>query len=82
MPQNHLNTALKPVTLNVLLVEETIPPEDGGEPIRWLLATTLPIETFEQVWQCVYWYSLRWLIVGEAFPKGTVSLHPQEWLWR
>jgi hypothetical protein len=24
--------------------------------------TTLPIERFEQVWQCVYWYSRRWLI--------------------
>ena len=24
--------------------------------------TTLPIETFEQVWQAVQWYSYRWLI--------------------
>lgn len=51
----------QPVVVNVLLVEETIAPTDG-EPIRWLLITTLPIETFEQVWQCVVWYSLRWLI--------------------
>jgi hypothetical protein len=50
-----------PVTLNALLVEEEAP-SDGGEPIRWLLLTTLPIETFEQACQCVRWYSLRWLI--------------------
>jgi hypothetical protein len=51
----------QPVTLNVLLVEEPIAPSDG-EPICWLLITTLPIETFDQAWQCVVWYSLRWLI--------------------
>lgn len=49
------------VTLNVLLVEEATPP-DEGKPIRWLLLTTLPIDCFEQAWQCVQWYSLRWLI--------------------
>jgi len=50
-----------PVTLNVLLVEEVTPPPEG-KPIRWLLLTTLPIETFEQAWQCVRWYGMRWLI--------------------
>ncbi|MEM9541544.1 MAG: hypothetical protein AAGA60_18875 [Cyanobacteria bacterium P01_E01_bin.42] len=29
VPQHHLNKALKPITLNILLVEETVPPEDG-----------------------------------------------------
>ena len=51
----------QPVTLNVLLVEEATPPTQG-KPIRWLLLTTLPINSFEQAWQCVQWYSLRWLI--------------------
>jgi Transposase Tn5 dimerisation domain/Transposase DNA-binding len=50
-----------PVQFNFLLVEEVTPPSDAS-PIRWLLLTTLPIETFEQVWQSVHWYSLRWLI--------------------
>ncbi|NEQ88977.1 MAG: IS4 family transposase, partial [Moorea sp. SIO2I5] len=31
-------------------------------PIRWLLLTTLPIDDFQQAWQCVRWYSYRWLI--------------------
>ena len=52
---------LQPVTINVILVAETSAPE-GDTPVRWLLLTTLPIETFEQVWQCVIWYSYRWLI--------------------
>jgi len=52
----------------VLLVEETPPPTEG-KPIRWLLLTTLPIDTFEQAWQCVDWCSLRWLYAfGGAKP--------------
>jgi Transposase Tn5 dimerisation domain len=51
----------QPVTLNVLLVEEISPPAEGN-PIRWLLLNTLPIDNFEQAWQCVRCYSLRWLI--------------------
>lgn len=62
VPRAHKQLAqCQPVTVNVLLVEEPIAPIDG-EPIRWLLITTLPIKTFEQAWQCVVWSSLRWLI--------------------
>jgi IS4 transposase len=62
VPRHHKQPKqCQPVTLNVLLVEEAIPPAEGT-PIRWLLLTTLPIDTFEQAWQCVQWYSLRWLI--------------------
>lgn len=63
VPRNHPKPHhLEPVTLNAILVEETVPPADGGKPVRWLLLTTLPIETFEQGVQCVEWYSYRWLI--------------------
>jgi len=62
VPSNHKQKSQhKPVTINVLSVEE-VNPSDGEKPIHWLLITTLPIESFEQAWQCVYWYSLRWLI--------------------
>ena len=62
MPRHHkAPKACQPVTLNILLVEETIPPIED-KPIRWLLLTTLAIDSFEQAWQCVRWYSLRWLI--------------------
>lgn len=62
VPRHHKKPSqCQPVVLNVLLVEETIPPTEG-KPIRWLLLTTLSIDTFEQAWQCVRWYSFRWLI--------------------
>jgi Transposase Tn5 dimerisation domain len=34
--------------------------EQAHEPIRWLLLTSLPIETAEQAWQIVDWYTYRW----------------------
>ena len=49
------------VTLNVVLAEETNPP-DGAEPIQWILATTLPIDNVEQVQQIISYYSVRWQI--------------------
>ena len=62
VPRHHKQPSQRqPVRLNVLLVEEPTPPTEGT-PIRWLLVTTLPIDTFEQGWQCVEWYSVRWLI--------------------
>ncbi len=61
-PRHHLKRARRePVTLNVILVEELTPPA-GVAPIVWLLLTTLPIDTWEQVQQAVTWYSYRWLI--------------------
>lgn len=62
MPKDHKQAKqFQPVQLNAILVEEATPPAEG-KPIRWLLLTTLPIETFEQAWQGVRWYSLRWLV--------------------
>lgn len=52
---------LPPVTVNLVLVEEVNPP-DGVTPLQWLLVTTLPIETSEQVRQVVSRYSVRWQI--------------------
>lgn len=52
---------LPSVTLNLVLVEETNPP-DGCEPIQWLLVTTLPIDEPEQVKLIVEAYCCRWQI--------------------
>ena len=46
-------------TLNVVLVEEVNTP-DGEEPLQWILLTTLPIGTSEEVRQVVAWYCQRW----------------------
>lgn len=61
-PTNHKDRRrLEPVTLQFVLVEEENPPA-GEKPICWLLATTLPVESFEDAVRCVRWYVLRWRI--------------------
>jgi hypothetical protein len=59
-PYRH-DRKLPEVTVNVVLVEETNPP-DGTTPIQWLLITTLPIDDPEQVQQIVSYYCVRWQI--------------------
>ena len=59
-PPRH-DRKLPEVTVNVVLVEKTNPPE-GATPIQWLLITTLPIDDLEQVQQIVSYYSIRWQI--------------------
>jgi Transposase Tn5 dimerisation domain/Transposase DDE domain len=49
------------VRLNFIVVEELDPPKDE-KPVRWLLATTLPVESLEDALQCVQWYAYRWTI--------------------
>ena len=60
-PPDRHDRQLPAVTVNVVLVEETHPP-NGATPIQWLLITTLPIEKLEQVQQIVSYYSVRWQI--------------------
>jgi hypothetical protein len=52
---------LPAVTLNVVLVREIDPPADDVA-VEWLLLTTLPIETAEQVREIVQYYAVRFLI--------------------
>jgi hypothetical protein len=52
---------LPSVTLNVVLVSEVDPPA-GDEPVEWLLLTSLPIDTVEQVQQIIQYYCVRWMI--------------------
>ncbi len=52
---------LKPISINVILAEEENPPFNK-KPVRWLLLTTLPVETFEDARQYLEWYSYRWLV--------------------
>jgi hypothetical protein len=52
---------LPPVPVNVVLVRELNPPE-GEDPIEWILLTTLPIDTMEDVQKIVQYYYVRWMI--------------------
>ena len=51
----------KTIRLNAVLVEEPNPPP-GADPIRWLLVTTLPIETDDDVQRIIASYCTRWQI--------------------
>lgn len=37
-------------------------PPQGVKPIRWILLTTIPVETFDQAKTIINWYTKRWLI--------------------
>lgn len=52
---------LPSVTVQVVLVEEASPPE-GEDAISWMLLTTLPVDTPEQVLTVVDYYCCRWSI--------------------
>ena len=55
---NFVPTAL---TLNFIRVWETNPPT-GEEPIQWILATTEPIDTAEEISRIIDSYRTRWVI--------------------
>ena len=52
---------LPAVLLNAILVREDAPPP-GEEPIEWLLLTSLPIDTLEDVRRVIQYYCTRWMI--------------------
>ena len=51
-----------PVTLTAILVTERCPPAAGRKPVRWLLLTTLSVESLEDARRIVTYYTRRWLI--------------------
>ena len=52
---------LPAATVNVVLVRELNPPA-GQSPVQWILLTTLPIGTLEEVRRVVEYYCVRWNI--------------------
>lgn len=52
---------LPSVMVNVVMVREMNPPDDE-EPVEWILLTTLPIDTIEEVRQIIQYYCVRWMI--------------------
>jgi len=53
--------SLPKMTVNVVLIEERDPPE-GEVPVQWILITTLPIDTGEQIQLVIDYYKIRWQI--------------------
>ncbi|MBW3599929.1 MAG: IS4 family transposase [Planctomycetes bacterium] len=60
-PPSRPDRRLPAVQVNVVLVREVDPPPDD-ESVEWILVTTLPIETIEQVEEIVAYYCVRWMI--------------------
>ncbi len=60
-PPWRFDRKLPAITVNVVLVREPKPPA-GEPPVEWMLATTLPIDTPEQVRTVVEYYGVRWCI--------------------
>ena len=50
-----------PIPMTVIEVVETDAPK-GVTPIRWVLYTSLPVNTFDDAWQVIEYYELRWLV--------------------
>ena len=59
-PVNHQGS-VRSIKSNVVLVREPDPPA-GEEPIEWILLTTLPISTLEEVCTVLRYYTVRWMI--------------------
>lgn len=52
---------LPPVTVRTVLVQEIDPPENT-EPIEWLLVTSLPVDSREDIERVINYYRARWPI--------------------
>jgi hypothetical protein len=57
----HGRASLGVIKQNVVLVQEINGPQDGTD-ISWLLVTSLPVETLEQILTIINYYRARWVI--------------------
>lgn len=55
------NCGIKELKMQVVVVQEVDAPK-GIKPIKWVLLTSLPAETFEDAWQVIEDYENRWLV--------------------
>lgn len=60
-PSTCKKKSLPPIEINAVLVSEIDPPK-GEQALHWLLLTTLPIDTREEVCRIISLYAKRWCI--------------------
>lgn len=60
-PPQRAGQRLPATTVRATLVREVDPPA-GEEPVQWLLLTSLPVASAEQVRQVIEYYCVRWMI--------------------
>ena len=56
----HGKERLGELTLWAVLAQEVEAPEGTKEPLRWMLLTTCPVDSFEAACEKLRWYALRW----------------------
>jgi len=61
-PNNHVERQRQPLGLTMVQVREVGVPPQGEEPVDWLLWTTEPAQTKQQLLAVVRAYALRWRI--------------------
>ncbi len=57
----HNKEYLPDIEMNAVYVVEPNPP-DGEEPVEWMLLTNLAVRSFDEAYEKVLWYCLRWRI--------------------
>lgn len=61
-PQSKAGKNTRPaIPVQVVVAQEIQAPKDV-EPVRWILTTTLPVETLDDALLVVNYYTLRWLV--------------------
>ena len=60
-PPSRPDRTLPEVTVNVVWAREIHPPADDV-PVEWVLLTSLPVDTIEQVGRVIEYYRVRWMI--------------------
>jgi hypothetical protein len=58
-PKARAHEGLPAVSVWAVWATETDAPADG-EPLDWLLLTTVPLQTTEEALSCLVWYACRW----------------------
>jgi hypothetical protein len=51
-----------PLPVSVVRVWEPDPPPEIGEPLEWVLLTSVAVATTAEAWERVAWYRDRWLV--------------------
>jgi hypothetical protein len=57
----HKTEPLPDIDMNAVYVLEPDPPL-GKDPVEWMLLTSLPVRSFEEAYEKILWYCLRWRI--------------------
>jgi len=65
-PPKRLSSQNPDIDMCGILLQEVDPPH-GVEPLEWMLLTNISVENFDQAYEKVQWYCLRWRI--ESFHR-------------